>query len=121
MYAGAVVSPVGREQVLVVGGSQQAIDLTARVLLDPEDRVLIEDPHYQGARQIFLAHGARLVRGKVDIEGLDPNSFPAEAAESRLAYVTPSHQFPNRGNPPSGPAPRAPGLGTGGWRLHPGG
>lgn len=82
------------EQVLVVGGSQQAIDLTTRMLLDPGDRVLIEDPHYQGARQIFLAHGARLVGAKVDHDGIDPVSFSAEATQTKLAYVTPSHQFP---------------------------
>ena len=45
------------EQIIVVNGSQQALDLTARVLLDAGDRVLIEEPHYQGARQVFLAAG----------------------------------------------------------------
>ena len=47
------------EQVLVVNGSQQAIDLAARVLLDAGDHVAIEEPGYPGARTLFAAHGAR--------------------------------------------------------------
>jgi GntR family transcriptional regulator/MocR family aminotransferase len=82
------------EQVVVVNGSQQALDLAARVLLDPGDSVVIEEPHYQGARQVFLAAGARLVTAPVDAEGLDVHTLPPEAATARLAYVTPSHQFP---------------------------
>lgn len=83
-----------REQVVVVNGSQQALDLTARALLDPGDRVVIEEPHYQGARLVFLAAGARLVPGPVDADGLDIGRLPQEGARARLAYVTPSHQFP---------------------------
>ena len=51
----------------------------------------IEDPQYQGAREIFRAAGARLLPVPVDAEGLDPAKLPAEA---RMAFVTPSHQFP---------------------------
>ena len=83
------------DQVVVVNGSQQALTLATRLLLDPGDRVLIEDPHYQGARQIFLAAGAELVRGPVDSEGLCLEDAPVEAETARLAYVTPSHQFPS--------------------------
>lgn len=82
------------EQVLVVNGSQQALDLVSRVVLDPGDRVVIEEPHYQGARYAFLATGARLVPAPVDAEGFDVRSLPAIAATARLVYVTPSHQFP---------------------------
>ncbi len=78
-------------QVIVVSGSQQAIDLTARTLLDPGDRVLLEEPHYQGARQAFLAAGAELMSGPVDGDGLCIAAVPGSA---KLAYVTPSHQFP---------------------------
>jgi GntR family transcriptional regulator/MocR family aminotransferase len=78
-------------QVIIVNGSQQALDLAARVLMEPGDRVAIEDPHYQGARQIFLAAGARLHSVPVDRDGLNPAKLPARA---RLAFVTPSHQFP---------------------------
>jgi GntR family transcriptional regulator / MocR family aminotransferase len=88
---GVVCDP---EQVLIVNGSQQALDLAARVLLEPGDRVVIEEPHYQGARRVFLAAGARLVPGPVDAEGLDVARLPGDAAHARVAYVTPSHQFP---------------------------
>jgi GntR family transcriptional regulator / MocR family aminotransferase len=88
---GVVCDP---EQVLIVNGSQQALDLATRVLLEPGDRVVIEEPHYQGARRVFLGAGARLVPGPVDAEGLDVRRLPRDAAQARVAYVTPSHQFP---------------------------
>jgi len=78
-------------QVIVVNGSQQALDLAARVLLERGDCVAIEDPQYQGAREIFRAAGARLHAVPVDREGLDPARLPKRA---RIAFVTPSHQFP---------------------------
>lgn len=64
------------------------------MLLDPGDRVVIEEPHYQGARLVFLAAGARLVPAPVDGDGLDVACLPRAGARARLAYVTPSHQFP---------------------------
>jgi len=82
------------EQVVVVSGSQQALALAAHLFLEPGDRVLIEEPQYQGARQIFLAAGAEPVPGPVDAEGLCLAATPEEASSARLAYVTPSHQFP---------------------------
>jgi GntR family transcriptional regulator/MocR family aminotransferase len=78
-------------QVIVVNGSQQALDLVARVLLEHGDPVAIEDPQYQGAREIFRAAGARLHPVPVDHDGLDPAKLPTRA---RIAFVTPSHQFP---------------------------
>jgi GntR family transcriptional regulator/MocR family aminotransferase len=80
--------------MIIVGGAQQAFDLTARVLVDPGDTIVIEDPQYPGARQVFVAAGARLVPIAVDGNGLDPTRLEARAGEARLAYVTPSHQFP---------------------------
>lgn len=82
------------EQVVVVHGSQQALDLVARLLLDPGDVVVVEEPAYQGARKVFLAAGARLVTAPVDAEGADLSALPPEADAARLVYVTPSHQFP---------------------------
>jgi GntR family transcriptional regulator/MocR family aminotransferase len=82
------------EQVLVVGGAQQALDLVARLLLDPGDAVWLEDPGYFGARMAFAAAGARLVPVAVDQEGLDVASGERDEPGARLAYVTPSHQFP---------------------------
>jgi GntR family transcriptional regulator/MocR family aminotransferase len=80
------------EDVIVVNGSQQALDLCARLLIDPGDEVALEDPCYQGARRIFSANGARIQPVPVDGEGLDPSGLGAHA---RLVYVTPSHQFPS--------------------------
>ena len=78
------------EQILIVTGSQQGIDLVARVLLDPGDRVVVEEPGFEGARNAFLARDATLVPADVDDEGLDPAALPA----ARLALATPSHQYP---------------------------
>jgi GntR family transcriptional regulator/MocR family aminotransferase len=77
--------------VIVVNGSQQALDLIVRVLLEPGDRVAIENPSYQGTREILLVAGARLLPVSVDRDGLDPDGLPDEA---RMCFVTPSHQFP---------------------------
>jgi GntR family transcriptional regulator/MocR family aminotransferase len=78
-------------QVIIVNGSQQALDLVARVLIERGDQVAMEDPQYQGAREIFRSAGACLQLVPVDREGLDPDKLPNSA---RLAFVTPSHQFP---------------------------
>jgi GntR family transcriptional regulator/MocR family aminotransferase len=78
-------------QVIVVNGSQQALDLIARVLIEDGDRVAIEDPSYQGTREVLRLAGARLLAVRVDREGLNANQLPTTA---RLAFVTPSHQFP---------------------------
>lgn len=82
------------DQIVVVNGSQQALALASHLFLEAGDRVLLEEPHYQGARQVFLAAGAELVPGPVDGDGLNLAAAPVEAASARLAYVTPSHQFP---------------------------
>lgn len=86
-------------QILVVHGSQQAIDLCARVLLDADDGFVFEDPGYLMARRCFEATGARLLRVPVDAQGLDTTHLPCDA-RARLAYVTPSHQFPLGGTLP---------------------
>jgi GntR family transcriptional regulator/MocR family aminotransferase len=84
----------GADQVIVVNGSQQGVDLAARVLLDPGDTVWMEDPGYAGARTALLAGGARPVPVPVDGDGLMVSEGRRLAAEARLAYVSPSHQFP---------------------------
>jgi GntR family transcriptional regulator / MocR family aminotransferase len=78
-------------QVIVVNGSQQALDLVARVLIEPGDRVAIEDPSYEGTREVLHAAGARLHGVRVDRDGIDSSAMPDGA---RIAFVTPSHQFP---------------------------
>lgn len=85
---GVIAEP---DDVLIVSGSQQAFAIAARVLLSPNDAVALEDPHYRGARQVFLASGARVLPCRVDADGIVPEEMPALA---HLAVVTPSHQFP---------------------------
>lgn len=86
---GIVCAP---EQIVVVSGSQQALDLLARLLLCEGDTALVEEPGYEGARNAFLAAGARLAFAPVDAEGLDASGIPARRL--RLAHVTPGHQYP---------------------------
>ncbi len=83
------------EQIIIVNGSQQAIDLVCRVIVDRGDAVGIEEPGYIGARKALEAQGAQLVPLKVDASGLtvEPLKDPA-LAQLKLVYVTPSHQFP---------------------------
>ncbi|MGZ3504785.1 MAG: MocR-like pyridoxine biosynthesis transcription factor PdxR [Vulcanimicrobiaceae bacterium] len=82
------------DDILIVSGSQQALDLTARALGERGAAIGIEDPHYQGARQAFLAAGARLVPCAVDEDGFDIERHQKSLREARAIYVTPSHQFP---------------------------
>ncbi len=79
------------EQIIIVNGSQQALDLITRVLIERGDRVVIEDPSYQGTREVLRVAGARLCPVRVDRDGIDPERLPSRA---RLAFLTPSHQFP---------------------------
>jgi GntR family transcriptional regulator/MocR family aminotransferase len=78
--------------VLIVCGTQQAMTLTAQVLVDPGDTVVIEDPHYFSARHVAEAHGARIVPVRTDENGLVCKDLPASAP--KLIFATPSHQFP---------------------------
>ena len=79
---------------MVVAGSQQVLDLTARVLLDPGDKVWLEDPGYHGARGAFTAAGANVIPVPVDQDGLDVMAGRTLAPDARLAFVTPSRQLP---------------------------
>ena len=84
------------EQILVTHGSQQAIDLVGRVLVDPGERVALEEPCYTGLRFAFGAYGAELVPIPVDGDGLVVEALAA-CGTLRGACVTPSHQFPTGG------------------------
>ncbi len=81
-------------QVIIVSGSQQSFDLIARVLLDPGDTVLVEDPGYIAPRSTWLSAGARITPVPVDKEGFDIAAGISLCSDARMAYVTPSHQFP---------------------------
>jgi GntR family transcriptional regulator / MocR family aminotransferase len=82
------------DQTLVVSGAQAGLDLAARLLLDPGDPVWVEDPGYYGARGALVGAGARLIPIPVDTDGLDVAAGQRREPAARLAYVTPSHQFP---------------------------
>ncbi len=82
------------EQILIVSGAQQAIDLSLRVLLDPGAAAWVEDPCYPATRAALQALGARLVPVPVDESGIVVAKGIETAPDARLAYVTPSHQYP---------------------------
>ena len=91
-YAGVSRSVVASgADVVTTAGAQQALDLVARVLVEPGDTVAVEDPGYTAAARLFATHRA-VVRGvPVDGEGIVVDALPDAA---RLVYVTPSHQHP---------------------------
>jgi GntR family transcriptional regulator / MocR family aminotransferase len=79
------------DDVTITSGSQQALDVVARVLVSPGDRVAVEDPGYPPPRQLFESLGARVGGVPVDRHGIVVDALPRQA---RLVYVTPSHQYP---------------------------
>ncbi|WP_119460608.1 PLP-dependent aminotransferase family protein [Rhodospirillaceae bacterium SYSU D60014] len=81
------------EQVIVLSGIRQAVDLVARVLLDPDDIAWMEEPGYPGIRAALSAAGARIRAMPVDAEGLCLDDGGTESA-ARLVCVAPSHQYP---------------------------
>ena len=81
-------------QIMVVSGSQQALDLSARVLLDPGSPVWIEEPGYELMRYALVMAGCRLIPVPVDSEGMDVAAGMTLCPKARAAYVTPSHQYP---------------------------
>lgn len=82
------------EQIVLVSGIQQALDLLARLLLKKDDPIWMEDPGYFGARIAFDNVGARLVAVPVNEEGLSVSAGIKICPDAKGAYVTPAHQFP---------------------------
>jgi GntR family transcriptional regulator / MocR family aminotransferase len=82
------------EQVLILSGAQEALDRTARILVNPGEPVWMEEPGYPGAAVVFRAVGARICPVPVDSEGLDLEKGRQRWRRARLAYITPAHQFP---------------------------
>ncbi|MBB3394243.1 PLP-dependent aminotransferase family protein [Rhizobium sp. BK060] len=80
------------DQIVIVNGSQQGLELCARILLDPGDTYAIEEPCYPMARHVFTSVGTRAIGITVDADGVDAGQLAG--LDARLAYVTPSHQFP---------------------------
>jgi GntR family transcriptional regulator/MocR family aminotransferase len=79
-------------QIVIVNGTQQALELIAAMLLDEGDRVVVEDPGYQAARNVFGAAGASMLAVPADDAGIDSARLPE--GTFKLAYLTPAHQFP---------------------------
>jgi len=88
---GVAVDPAA---LLIVTGSQQGLDLAARVLLDPGDTAVVEEPGYEGARRAFEAAGAKLAFVTCDDDGLRSEDLAGTAPRARIAHVTPSHHYP---------------------------
>jgi len=88
-WRGVVADP---RDIVVVSGTQQALSLVARVVLDVGAMAAMEDPYYELASHCLRAHGAQVVGVRTDDEGLVVDELPASA---RLVHVTPSHQFPS--------------------------
>lgn len=82
------------DRVLILTSSQQAMALTANLLLDPGDRIFVEDPGYHGARQAFAAAGAVPVPVPLDDQGILVDRMLAAPDRARAVSLTPSHQFP---------------------------
>ena len=82
------------DDVVVVSGTQQAVSLLARVLVDEGSIVAVEDPGYELTSRALQAHGARLLPVGIDAEGLRVESLP-RGNSVRMIQVSPSHQFPS--------------------------
>jgi len=87
------------DQVIIVSGMQQALDILARLLLNQGDEVLVETPGYAGAFDLFRTFGAKLIGLPVDDAGFPVETIPI-GSQARFAFVTPSNQFPKGGAMP---------------------
>jgi len=81
-------------QVMIVSGSQQGLEITGRVLLDPGDHVWMEEPGYRFAHTVFRFSGCTIAPVPVDAEGLNVAAGIRKCPQARAALVTPSHQYP---------------------------
>jgi GntR family transcriptional regulator / MocR family aminotransferase len=81
-------------QIIITTGSQQALDICARLLIADGDGIVVEDPGYAAARALFASAGGGIIPVPVDRHGLNPAALPDADRPVRTVYVTPSHQFP---------------------------
>ncbi|OWJ98242.1 DNA-binding protein [Pseudomonas sp. A46] len=84
------------EQIIITSGAQQALFVCSQILLSPGDSVWVEDPAYRGLTAILenSARDPRIIRVPVDSEGMSIDAGISLAAQARVAFVTPSHQYP---------------------------
>jgi 2-aminoadipate transaminase len=85
---------VGADQVLITTGSQQGLDLVAKVLIDPGSRVLVETPTYLGALQAFAPMEPVIEGVASDDQGVLPEALRQQASGARMAYLLPNFQNP---------------------------
>jgi GntR family transcriptional regulator / MocR family aminotransferase len=84
------------EQVVMVSGAQQALDILSRLLLSPGSQVIVENPGFKDAYRIFEAHGVQLAARDVDSQGLPTANLPGDR-RTKAVFVTPANQFPHGG------------------------
>ena len=94
MVAAGLPWPVDAAQVLITTGSQQGLDLVAKVLIDAGSRILVETPTYLGALQAFMPMEPEVVSVASDDEGVDVDDLAAKANGARFLYVLPNFQNP---------------------------
>jgi len=82
------------EQLIITSGSQHALEIVTRTLIEPGDGAWIEDPGFLGARAALTAARARVIPVPVDADSLNISAGTERCADPRLIYVTPSHQYP---------------------------
>ncbi|EPL5632824.1 PLP-dependent aminotransferase family protein [Proteus mirabilis] len=82
------------EQVIIVNGTQQAINLATRVLLQEGDTAWLDDPGYDSARAIFTSYGIKIHPVRSDSDGMDISQAIDQCPQAKLVFTTPSHQFP---------------------------
>jgi GntR family transcriptional regulator / MocR family aminotransferase len=82
------------QHVMIVAGSQQALEISARVLLDPGTPVWVEEPGYWLTRRVLALAGCRMIPVPVDADGLNVTAGIKRCHKARAAYVAPSHQYP---------------------------
>jgi GntR family transcriptional regulator/MocR family aminotransferase len=82
------------EQVIVVAGAQQGLEMIAKLLLDPGDLAWMEEPGYPAARGALISAGAQIESAPIDDQGVLVEHLKKLKQRARLIYTTPSHQFP---------------------------
>ncbi|MDD1977517.1 MULTISPECIES: MocR-like pyridoxine biosynthesis transcription factor PdxR [Pseudomonas] len=82
------------QQVVIVSGAQQAFNLLAMLLLNPDDPVWMEDPGHIAARIAFQAHGCQVIPVRIDDQGINVQQGIADCPDARLVFTTPSRQHP---------------------------
>ncbi|MFZ2854162.1 MAG: PLP-dependent aminotransferase family protein [Rhodocyclaceae bacterium] len=91
---GTPEAPVSADDVLIVSGSQQGLDLLAKTLVDPGDRVLVETPTYLGALQSFAMFAPQFVSVASDEDGLLPDALVESMRGAKFLYCLPNFQNP---------------------------